>query len=509
VRRIVGWTTVFAVGLVASLALLWRMHGDASLLAPLGRWARPLQIASWAATALQAWALYRRLRGGAVSPRAARLAFYTLALAWLSSLLHPYDQAASYYTLVIGLGVFSAIVSLDRRGPRSRLLDVVAMNVCLLFVGGELGLRAAGALLHAPMLRPQVSDASDWLKANKLEPGSLRLGFPVNESGYYDDPFVRKPSGGCLVTAIGDSFTLGVVPHDWHFTSVAERALGCPIDAFGVGAVGPEEYLLMERDEALALDPDLVLIDVFVGNDLVENLRGRDAFRNGLRRWLDRDNLLTWVVPRRLWAIARHRDRAAAARSPARALSREETLAAYPWIDDPLKEQPTATHDWYVKKETLNLLEYATGDDAWAYRRFGELVREMRARAAGRKFAVMLIPTEPQVEDWLFAEVSARAAGRHTPDGRQPPIERDRPQRLLAAWLAQEGIPTLDLLPLLRAVPPLPDGKRHLYLLDDSHFNVRGNEVAGRALADFLRPLLREPINSAAQAPDRRAEPSR
>jgi hypothetical protein len=284
-----------------------------------------------------------------------------------------------------------------------------------------------------------------------------------------------------LVTAVGDSFTLGVVPHDWHFTAVAERALGCPIDALGVGAVGPEEYLLMERADALPLDPDVVLIDVFVGNDLVENLRGRDHFRNGMRRWLDRENLLSWTVPRRLWAVARHRAKGGGPKSSSRALTRAETIVQYPWLDDPLREPPPGSHDWYLHKEAVNAMEYGGGNDDWYYRRFEELVVEMRARAQGRKFAVMLIPTELQVEDWFYEQAKAQIV---------VPIERDRPQRLLGEWLKKEGIPTLDLLPLLRAVPVMADGTRHLYHLDDSHLNARGNEVAGRALSEFLRPML-------------------
>ena len=37
------------------------------------------------------------------------------------------------------------------------------------------------------------------------------------------------------------------------------------------------------------------------------------------------------------------------------------------------------------------------------------------------------------------------------------------------------------------AVEPLPDGRRHLYQLRDTHFNARGNQVAGQELAAFLR----------------------
>jgi hypothetical protein len=36
----------------------------------------------------------------------------------------------------------------------------------------------------------------------------------------------------------------------------------------------------------------------------------------------------------------------------------------------------------------------------------------------------------------------------------------------------------------------MEDGRRHLYHLQDTHFNARGNEIAGRALARFVDSLL-------------------
>lgn len=43
---------------------------------------------------------------------------------------------------------------------------------------------------------------------------------------------------------------------------------------------------------------------------------------------------------------------------------------------------------------------------------------------------------------------------------------------------------------MLRAQPEEHDGGRHLYHLQDSHWNARGNRVVGERLAEFLRPLL-------------------
>jgi hypothetical protein len=56
--------------------------------------------------------------------------------------------------------------------------------------------------------------------------------------------------------------------------------------------------------------------------------------------------------------------------------------------------------------------------------------------------------------------------------------------------MKERGIAALDLLPRLRAQEPLPDGRRHLYHLRDTHFNARGNEAAGAALAELVEACL-------------------
>ena len=466
----------FALALVVSGALVVNLHGDRDHTPALGAWARPLELAAVAACLMMAVALVRRRRGAEHAARPGRLAFYVLAATWASALFHDYEQGGAYYSFIIGFGVLAALdafgPALARRlGARTvDALDLVAMNAGVLFVGLELGLRVVAAFTHSPLFAQSSSDAAGWLAANKMKPGANYGGFRVNSHGFPDDEFEKNK--GCLVAAVGDSFTVGVVPHEFHFATVAERALGCPIDAIGVCAVGPEEYALLEHDEALPLAPDVVLVDLFVGNDIVDNLRGRDHFRGGMRRWLDRHNLLVYELPRRLAILARERRRGHSPAPPAPALpsgkilTREELLAGMPWLSDPLREPPSMSHDAFLELETRHAREICGGGDEPYYKRFWEILDEMRAAAAPHTLAVLLIPDELQVEDPLWQTVTARAG---------VPLDRDRAQRILAARLKEKAIPTLDLLPILRAEPVGSDGMRHLFHRDDSHLNVRGN----------------------------------
>lgn len=473
-------TAFVAIALATSLAIVVHLHHNVDHAPALGSAARPLELAAVAACGVMVLALYRRWRGRPTASRVGRLAFYVLTVAWASALFHDYEQGASYYTFAIAAGALAALWSFGARLPDA--VDLALMNLCLLLVGAELSLRLVARSVHSPLFGQESTDARHWLDANKLRPGDVHLGFPVNSHGFADDEPAGKP--GCLVAAVGDSFTVGMVPHEYHFATVAERALGCRIDALGVAAVGPEEYALLVRDEALPLDPDVVVLDLFVGNDLVDNLRGRDRFRDGMRRWLDRGNLLVYQLPRRLLRVWRRRrlaPEALPATAARRALSHDETLRQWPWLTDPSREPSTMPHAQYLELESRHAREVCGGGDEVYYARWWRILDGIRAAVAPRRLLVLVIPDEFQVEEPLWREIVARLG---------VPLDRDRPQRLVGAGLTRRGIPYLDLLPALRAEPAGGDGWRHLYIRDDSHWNARGNAIAGRLLAASLRGLL-------------------
>lgn len=66
----------------------------------------------------------------------------------------------------------------------------------------------------------------------------------------------------------------------------------------------------------------------------------------------------------------------------------------------------------------------------------------------------------------------------------------ERPQQRLTELLEREGIPHLDLLPVLRRAQL----SERQYRLRDTHWNIEGNRTAARALATDLlvREWLRE-----------------
>ena len=66
-------------------------------------------------------------------------------------------------------------------------------------------------------------------------------------------------------------------------------------------------------------------------------------------------------------------------------------------------------------------------------------------------------------------------------------LDFDLPNRAIAAELAADGIPMLDLLPIIQR-----QGRAtRLYKPQDTHWNIAGNRLAAESIAAFLRDRLR------------------
>jgi hypothetical protein len=481
-----------AAALATSLAILAHVHLHPESAPVVGAWGRlPDQLGLIAVVPI-ALAMMRRSTHRPTANRPLQLALYIGTITWLTSCLYEYQNGGpTLFALVFGMGTWGALVAygpaLARRMSPSRLraLDLALVNVCLIVLGAEVGLRAMAHFVRTPLLQQQDAEAASRLRQWRFAPGRPYWGFPCNAQGFYDDPFSPVQPHHCRAVTIGDSFSIGVVPHDWHFTTVAERALGgCEVDNLGAVNIGPEEYALLVQ-EAKPLAPDVMVIDLFVGNDLLDLVGG-----GRLRSWFDRQNILIYLLPGRLLALMRERRHGGdgqvggtAEAEGERLMSSAEARLAFPWLLDATKERARFSEEAYARIEGVRARMMTNPEFSGAvnYQRLFELLTAMRAAALPSRLAVMIIPDEYQVNDELWQSVAA---------GPSASLGRDHPQRIIGQWLAEQQIPYLDLLPILRAVPPLADGKRHLYHLRDTHFNARGNQVVGEALAAFLRPYV-------------------
>lgn len=421
-------------------------------------------------------------------------ALFVLAVGgWLAILLLAQPPERLWILITAGLvfGAWYAWLALRpafARLPSSarRLADVSCFSLAASVVLLELALRLAGGWTSSSLLARYGDLPEVVLDRLRRKPGEMFLGSPCNSLGHYDDEPRRRRPGDHLVASIGDSFSLGVVPHAMNYTTVCEWKLGVPVQNFGIAATGPPEYLRILVDEALPLDPDLISIGVFVGNDLTPLPDDTLRLPDSLRDWLDRDSVLLWLVPRRLATMAEER----------RLVGGEESLGSpqgsaerrrgpvevlFPWTADPSLEQPTFSKKNFLHGEVHRARTTSRLDRA-SLGNFFAAMRTMQQAAGSIPLCVLLIPDEFQVEDDVWRDVLDASGGEA--------LVRDRAQELLVPWFSENGVACLDLLPIFRAVPAMPDGRKHLYHLRDTHWNARGNRVAGEALAEFLAPKL-------------------
>jgi hypothetical protein len=393
--------------------------------------------------------------------------------------------------LVLALAAWCALRARGGSGPRGwppalRLAALAAANLALTLVAAELALAAVARLRPHPLLA-WGSDPLRRMQALRLPAGEPYFGFPTNRGGYHDEEFSPGGSGAFVAAVLADSFGVGIVPWHSNFVTVAEEILRRELETrfervslhnFGIPGVGMYEYAWLLDAEVLPLEPDLVVLAVFAGNDVHLDLPV------GVVPPRERRSLLRWLafgVPRRLWLAAREApapvpepDGAPADRAPRH-------------LRDPTRERATFSR-WAFRNIELQRVEVCNAEsrevDA-AYAAFFRGLLHFQARL-GERLLVVLIPDEFQVNDTLWAELIAERGGAQR-------YRRELPQERTLAFCAQAGIACLDLLPALRAA----ERDKRTYHLRDTHWNAHGNAVAGRALADALLERVVSPADRA------------
>ncbi len=291
-----------------------------------------------------------------------------------------------------------------------------------------------------------------------MKPGShyvwQRIPVDINSHGLRDVeiPF-QKPLNTVRILNLGDSVAMGWgVRQEETYGKQLEKLLnrqaadGTRFEVINAGVPGwnPENELSFLQAEGVKYQPDLILLDVTIVNDIY----GKNALKTHKRppvvEWL-RTHTYSWpflsVTWRWVQARAAGRDRIGVIDPPT------EADAYFP-LD------PTAPR-W---------------DEVWGW----ITTMAQVAKAHHANFVLVLFPLEFQVVDENFPTV---------------------PQTVLIQKAAEQGIPTLDLLPTFRQAcqnkPGGPCYREDHYLFADvwMHPSAYGDQVTTQQLAAFLKTL--------------------
>jgi hypothetical protein len=348
-----------------------------------------------------------------------------------------------------------------RGDRRFALVDVVATNVAFSLLALELMLRLYSSFAGNTLLIQRNIDAYRLLPNHDY--GRLW----TNSFGYPSRRFdlARRPGISRLVL-LGDSFAVGSVRQDENFASQIEKLRpDIEVYNFGVHATGPEDYEALLRDEALAFQPDTVLVAFFVGNDA-----GSRPPVGTSRPELE--DHASFLLMKRTWRILREWYRLR--------ISADTTSVALPQLAHPAVPQAglTLSKQTYLGVEIERLVFVRRSQQSWmtenwrnALSHVGAMARLCRQR--GVRFGVVIIPDEYQVNPDVLREITT--TGRVPSDD----IDLNLPQRTLTTFCGAEGIACLDLLPLLA-------GRQDSYLKQDTHWNERGNLLAAQAISSWL-----------------------
>jgi lysophospholipase L1-like esterase len=366
--------------------------------------------------------------------------------------------------------------------------------------------RAVARLMAAPFEAnaPMVPDDRLIYRGNLLR-------FDHDAAGYQND---ERPARADIVT-LGDSMTYGLNDRREAWPRLMAALMGRRVYNMALPGYGPVQSLL-QLDEAVGLEPQVIVVAPYFGNDLADSflmarrhrhlmaglpaslVASADAreqwrrlqeeiispFRLGvdgseehvgqIRRWVS-TNVQVYRLARTL------KNRLASGSRPDPMLSRDFAVASAAIISSRVESAaPFEGGGWRTILHGRYRLQAL--DDRDPRIRVGFLVMAAaleqmaeRCQRAGKRFLVVLVPTKESVF-WPRVVDRDRFAGLD-----ELVANEDRLRAELKTRLAARGIEVLDLRDPLRAAGEQP------YFEDlDGHPNVAGNRVIAARVAGRL-----------------------
>lgn len=303
----------------------------------------------------------------------------------------------------------------------------------------------------------------------------------INSLGFRDEEIeTSKPENTKRILVLGDSFTFGIkAEQEWIFPEILEDKLNAQNDDFNyevinAGTIGytiDNEYLLL-KEKLEQVDPDMVILMFFAGNDVTELRR---------HEWVtDENGELIKIIDKQNYVDEKRRLRSIENDEPIsyflnfvykRIIILEKKLGLY---NDP-EGQPTLTWPAFLSPDDPN------GDPRvpmfWDQidTILGKMKNELDER--GIQFVVAEIPMDVQTDKKYWGKYSEMYFDEDA-------YEQNRPQEELKKLTDKYQIDFIDLLPYFRNV----ENYIWLYFEDeDPHFTFDGHKRTAEILFDNIQ----------------------
>ncbi len=316
----------------------------------------------------------------------------------------------------------------------------------------------------------------------------------VNSGGFRGPDVPRlKPPGTVRIAVLGDSYTEAIqVPNQDTFASVAARTLArCPlfkgrrVEAlnFGVDGYGTAQELVTLREKVWAYQPDIVMLAIFLGNDVRNNSVSLEG--NQCRPFfVQRQDDLALVGPFessasfRMWCMARFDYRQAGLLSLLRnglTIIRERD------------RQPTPQ---YPVERAINYDIYKPpADPAWrdAWQVTEALVADADREAAHHGAAFLALTLDTSIQVWPDEQVRKGFMKRIGVS------DLFYPDRRIAALGERDGFDVLTLAEPLQRYAMLHHAFLHGFpnsKIGFGHWNADGHRIAGEMIGQRLCAMV-------------------
>jgi hypothetical protein len=296
------------------------------------------------------------------------------------------------------------------------------------------------------------------------KPGAPDYDFYLNSRGFKDVEFKPvKEANTYRVLALGDSFAFGVVPYQYNYLTLLEQRLKSSsrqieVLNMGIPGIGPLHYLALLANEGIQLQPDMVIVSFFIGNDFTDTMFKRKtkfyqyfAVATLIKFFIDLNRKYEGRV---IHVGASYDDNAPSFTEEAYLNLEKNRSLIY------MKREP-------FKKEFADVIGYLV--------RIKQLCdRNMIA------LRVVIIPDELQVNPVLQAKV-LKALNTSSDE-----LDFTLPNRFLNEQLKVHRIDHVDLLDDFSSA----SAQTNLYKPNNSHWNIAGNKLAADILTRYISSQL-------------------
>ena len=399
---------------------------------------------------------------------------------------------------------------------RELLLNLLMLTASLVAIGVlfEVGVRTLAPQTVLTLKGLYISDSEVGFRhrpgfvGHERNPEYDTLVF-IDERGYRvpAEPEARA-ADAYRVVGLGDSFTFGsgVEAEEVYLERIEDllRDTGSPgrpvqVVNAGVGGMGlGNEARLLETDGGV-LQPDLVIVGFYVGNDVRDVMCGWDRFV------VDRDGFLHWKdeIINRYWHPLRPGEIVRDGTLPERQGIQSTGALPIPFKDvlkrnlhsylflqrryDALRARLRPATEGALKEftvfnmEALLLKKYPPElDNAWDQVRGILAQMDAWTHERGARLVIVAIPIGEQIYPAMW-EHTQSLYGLDPTD-----FDLDKPQRLVSKIGEELGVPVIDVRGALRdAAREGPE----LYYRKDIHWTPRGHDVAAHEIVRQLGDL--------------------